>query len=1040
MPDTPPRYRFSRGLRGGSDSEDDRGPTRGPSQAGVLAARKRTASAGKGPIKLSREQDRQRRGAADELPGAWSFAHGAGGLAAPILLPAGSFNAGDCRPSSMQYVPQGVLVQPHALQPPAFLMPGMGVAPGLDVAAAASAAFAQQVLTNSMSGHTLQPCGSFVAPPSPTPVSMGGLQNVHGGDLQPAVGQTPQRSSSNARVRPLTPGARRPSLNGYGVTGVGAAPAPGSQSIMPPQPLQVPPGAATPTRATTPPPNVWHGAAPTQQLANANRSHSTSTAACRGRSSGGVVGVAAQNLDSSSLSFVAAAPPLVQPAARQVQSPAHHRASSAGLVASRNTSHSHMPGVHHGSAVAQPLHQLQHTPGNGFVTYTPISAIGTGARSRAHTPEPCRGTSSYSLQAQRFGVAGPPASWMVAAPTGTQAPSGEMSTGTMMPQEVAFRQQLDATGPTSQAKPPAPLPLRRESEGSRLEGLQLRSVTATDGYGGRFVRQVAPAAPAAAAIVQRAASASMSKGSVSSTSVGSASLPPPQLLSSAGTSSSSTATPSGGRTPTRGSTLQPSASAHKWTGLVEAAAAVATAGVSDRPRVLITGATGLLGRQVVQAFSDGSWEVRGLRRLRGGPPLVHCDLTVEGAALAQVEEFRPHVVLHLATERRAEALRRSPVRARLLNVDATRALAAACEATGAWFVYISAACVFDGTSPPYGTDALPNPICELGWHKLHGEKLTLAASPRAAILRVPILYGPLDGSFAESECTNLLEELQSGVREVDDWQVFYPAWTPDVAGVLRELAELHHTAAAPRGILHWQGGEALTRHQMMRVVAEAAGLDASLVAARRTTATAAAAHDVSLDCSKVGSLVRDARTRYQTPFKEGIKLCLAPYLAALERRMLSTPREVISFPGDLGAEVVAQPSDTSRTSREAQKFRDELRARGAALQELFWQELERTRGRLREAGYLDGASSPSDPVLTAATEAHSKESNGGSAAFASRQTAKEPSSKEPVATDVSSRFHQFRRPSSEGIHGVPSTAGRWTSTGRLHALPTEQVI
>lgn len=36
------------------------------------------------------------------------------------------------------------------------------------------------------------------------------------------------------------------------------------------------------------------------------------------------------------------------------------------------------------------------------------------------------------------------------------------------------------------------------------------------------------------------------------------------------------------------------------------------------------------------------------------------------------------------------------------------------------------------------------------------------------------------------------------------------------------------------------------------------------------------------------------------------------------------------------------------------QFRDELKKRGAALQELFWQELERTRNRLKEAGLAEG--------------------------------------------------------------------------------------
>jgi len=66
-----------------------------------------------------------------------------------------------------------------------------------------------------------------------------------------------------------------------------------------------------------------------------------------------------------------------------------------------------------------------------------------------------------------------------------------------------------------------------------------------------------------------------------------------------------------------------------------------------RPRVLVTGATGLLGRQVMEALGDGVWEVRGLCRTRRSGGLVACDLLEDGAAAAQVEEFRPEVVLHL---------------------------------------------------------------------------------------------------------------------------------------------------------------------------------------------------------------------------------------------------------------------------------------------------------------------------------------------------------------------------------------------------------
>merc|ERR1712151_620310 len=42
------------------------------------------------------------------------------------------------------------------------------------------------------------------------------------------------------------------------------------------------------------------------------------------------------------------------------------------------------------------------------------------------------------------------------------------------------------------------------------------------------------------------------------------------------------------------------------------------------------------------------------------------------------------------------------------------------------------------------------------------------------------------------------------------------------------------------------------------------------------------------------------------------------------------------------------------------QFREELKARGAALQDLFWQELERTRNRLRDAGFVNNTKTRPD--------------------------------------------------------------------------------
>jgi len=336
-------------------------------------------------------------------------------------------------------------------------------------------------------------------------------------------------------------------------------------------------------------------------------------------------------------------------------------------------------------------------------------------------------------------------------------------------------------------------------------------------------------------------------------------------------------------------------------------------------RILITGASGLLGRQVMKAFS--TWQVQGVCKRRANMSnIAACDLTNEAAVAQLMEHFRPHVVLHLAAEWRPEVLRQRPEQARQLNVDATGFMATACERLGAWLVHVSADCVFDGTSPPYTTNSKPNPLSEYGWHKLHSEQLAQAACPQAAVLRVPLLYGPLAASLSESAVTSLCADLSNGIREVDAWQQCYPTWTGDVASVLKNMVELHLAGECLQGIYHFQSSERFTWHEMMLIVAEVAGLDASGISAVRSPPATSLPRDTQLDCSRLTQLLGRCP---ETRLRDGLRQCL-PFRDAENAR---ATRE------QAGGAVDPDP-----------------RNHGATLQKVFWEELERTRRRLRQAG------------------------------------------------------------------------------------------
>ncbi|MEE6478802.1 hypothetical protein FKM82_012011 [Ascaphus truei] len=143
--------------------------------------------------------------------------------------------------------------------------------------------------------------------------------------------------------------------------------------------------------------------------------------------------------------------------------------------------------------------------------------------------------------------------------------------------------------------------------------------------------------------------------------------------------------------------------------------------VSNR-RVLITGATGLLGRAVYKEFKDNNWHVVGCGYTRARPRFEHLNLLDVAAVKTLVQDFKPHVIVHCAAERRPDIVESQPESASMLNVVASGNLAKEAAGVGAFLLYISSDYVFDGTNPPYLEDSVPNPLNFYGKTKLEGER------------------------------------------------------------------------------------------------------------------------------------------------------------------------------------------------------------------------------------------------------------------------------------------------------------------------------
>src|ERR671911_2441190 len=160
-------------------------------------------------------------------------------------------------------------------------------------------------------------------------------------------------------------------------------------------------------------------------------------------------------------------------------------------------------------------------------------------------------------------------------------------------------------------------------------------------------------------------------------------------------------------------------------------------------RVLVTGAAGMLGTDLVAAAERAGHEVVALAR-------ADLDVLDAAAVHAAIGAARPGVVVHCAAYTDVDGAEADEAAATALNGDAAGHVAAAARATGAFAVHISSDYVFDGRAThPYLESAPTAPLGAYGRSKLAGERAVAAAAPGDghAIVRTAWLFGAHGGNF-----------------------------------------------------------------------------------------------------------------------------------------------------------------------------------------------------------------------------------------------------------------------------------------------------
>ena len=190
-----------------------------------------------------------------------------------------------------------------------------------------------------------------------------------------------------------------------------------------------------------------------------------------------------------------------------------------------------------------------------------------------------------------------------------------------------------------------------------------------------------------------------------------------------------------------------------------------------RPRILLLGATGLLGGELVDVLEGVAHVAR--------PGRDALDLARPDDLRAAIRDLSPDAVVNAAAYTDVDGAERHRATAFALNAEAPRVLAEEAARAGALLVHFSTDYVFDGTSDRAYRESDPaNPLNVYGESKLAGERAIQAVGAPHLILRTSWLYGTRRRSFFGTMRSLALERRR--IEVVDD-QTGSPTWSRAVA-------------------------------------------------------------------------------------------------------------------------------------------------------------------------------------------------------------------------------------------------------------------
>lgn len=227
-------------------------------------------------------------------------------------------------------------------------------------------------------------------------------------------------------------------------------------------------------------------------------------------------------------------------------------------------------------------------------------------------------------------------------------------------------------------------------------------------------------------------------------------------------------------------------------------------------RVLITGATGMLGQQVTKEFSKRYSEVFSLDK-------TELNITDYKSIEKTFSDIKPQLVINCAAYTNVDGAETERDLAFTVNGLAPRLLANICRQYNSSLAHISTDYIFNGQSTrPYLITDQPDPINTYGASKLMGEQGIRESGCSYYIIRTSWLFGPGGKHFVD---TILKLAGEREILKVVCDQHGSPTYTPDLAQGIADL-----TGTGIYGTYHYTNTGTTTWYSFARKIIEIAGL------------------------------------------------------------------------------------------------------------------------------------------------------------------------------------------------------------------------